>query len=446
MSNEILPLKYKSILSVALPMMVSGFIQSVVLITDSAFISRYSVEGFDAVGNAGLAYITFFMMLMGMSDGAQIIMARRIGENRLGAVGRQVSAAGLVLVTLAFVFFLVLETLIPKLIESTSLNQEVARLQGIYLNYRSFGLFFSMITLVLQAFYLAQGRTGLVLTAALITAGGNILLDYLLIFGIGFFPELGVAGAALASALADGLGMLFLLGVTLSSKRNTAFALFKGLKNIGTEIKELLKVGTPLLLQGFSALFTWTLFFTWIEQMGQYELTVSQNIRSLYFLAFVPIWGFASTTKTYISQYIGAGRQVDLPIIQRRIQRLTLLFLIVFFHGALLYPEALISLINPHQEYLAESSAILRLIIGSILIFGFVSVYFQTIHGSGNTVASMTVEMVSVAVYMLFVYLFIKVFTFEIYYVWTVEYIYFGTMGLLSIGYLRFFSWNQKII
>jgi Na+-driven multidrug efflux pump len=118
----------------------------------------------------------------------------------------------------------------------------------------------------------------------------------------------------------------------------------------------------------------------------------------------------------------------------------------VFFHGALLYPEALISLINPHQEYLAESSAILRLIIGSILIFGFVSVYFQTIHGSGNTVASMAVEMVSVAVYMLFVYLFIKVFKFEIYYVWTVEYIYFGTMGLLSIGYLRFFSWNQKVI
>jgi Na+-driven multidrug efflux pump len=255
-----------------------------------------------------------------------------------------------------------------------------------------------------------------------------------------------VAGAALASTIADGLGMAFLLSVTLISKSNVPFELFPSLKNIGIEIKELLKVGTPLLLQGFSALFTWTLFFTWIEQMGQFELTVSQNIRSLYFLAFVPIWGFASTTKTYISQYIGAGRQVDLPLIQRRIQRLTLLFLIVFFHGALLYPEALISLINPHQEYLAESSAILRLIIGSILIFGFVSVYFQTIHGSGNTVASMAVEMVSVAVYMLFVYLFIKVFKFEIYYVWTVEYIYFGTMGLLSIGYLRFFSWNQKVI
>lgn len=446
MSNEILPLKYKSILSVALPMMVSGFIQSVVLITDSAFISRYSVEGFDAVGNAGLAYITFFMMLMGMSDGAQIIMARRIGEERKAAVGRQVSAAGLVLAALAFVFFSILETIIPSLIEATSLNSKVAHLQGIYLNYRSFGLFFSMITLVLQAFYLAQGRTALVLTAALITAGGNIVLDYLLIYGIGFFPEMGVAGAALASTLADGLGMCFLLSVTITSKENQPFELFKGLKNIVTEIKELLKVGTPLLLQGFSALFTWTLFFTWIEQMGQYELTVSQNIRSLYFLAFVPIWGFASTTKTYISQYIGAGRQEDLPLIQQRIQRLTLLFLLLFFHGALLYPGALISLINPHQEFLAESSSILRLIIGSIMIYGFVSVYFQTIHGSGNTVASMTIEMVSVGIYMLFVFLFIKIFKFEIYYVWTVEYIYFGVMGVLSIVYLRFFKWNQKII
>lgn len=446
MSNEILPLKYKSILSVALPMMVSGFIQSVVLITDSAFISRYSVEGFDAVGNAGLAYITFFMMLMGMSDGAQIIMARRIGEERKAAVGRQVSAAGLVLAALAFVFFSILETIIPSLIEATSLNSKVAHLQGIYLNYRSFGLFFSMITLVLQAFYLAQGRTALVLTAALITAGGNIVLDYLLIYGIGFFPEMGVAGAALASTLADGLGMCFLLSVTITSKENQPFELFKGLKNIVTEIKELLKVGTPLLLQGFSALFTWTLFFTWIEQMGQYELTVSQNIRSLYFLAFVPIWGFASTTKTYISQYIGAGRQEDLPLIQQRIQRLTLLFLLLFFHGALFYPGALISLINPHQEFLAESSSILRLIIGSIMIYGFVSVYFQTIHGSGNTVASMTIEMVSVGIYMLFVFLFIKIFKFEIYYVWTVEYIYFGVMGVLSIVYLRFFKWNQKII
>lgn len=334
----------------------------------------------------------------------------------------------------------------PTIIQENALSTEVADLQGVYLKYRSFGLFFAMITLVLQALYLAQGRTRLVLSAALITAGGNIVLDYLFIYGIGIFPELGVAGAGLASALADALGMSFLLAVTLISRMNRPYELFQKKRNISAEVKALLKVGTPLMLQGFFALFTWTIFFVWIEQMGQFELTVSQNIRSLYFLAFVPIWGFASTTKTYISQYIGAGQQESIPLIQRRIQRLTLIFLLIFFHGAIIYPRALISIINPHHEFLAESSAILQLIIGSILIFGIVSVYFQTILGSGNTVASMTIEIVSVMIYMVFAYLFIKVFKFDIYYVWTVEYIYFGTMGALSLLYLYFFNWKQKKI
>ena len=446
MSSNLLPLSYKSILSVALPMMVSGFIQSIVLITDSAFISRYSIEGFDAVGNAGLAYITFYMMMLGMSDGAQILMARRIGESRSDQLGRILNATWIILGILAVIFFVVLTLYIPSWISSYSLNQEVARLQGEFLQHRSFALFFCMITLGFQSFYLARGKSWVVLISAIITASTNILFDYLLIFGIGIFPEMGVAGAATASTIADGLGMVFLVIFTIGAKENKSYNLFGSIKGVWFELKELISIGTPLLLQGFSALFSWTLFFTWIEQMGKYQLTVSQNIRSIYFLAFVPIWGFAGTTKTYISQYIGAAKQQELPRIQRRIQLLTLLFMLLTFHGAIFYPETLISIINPHEQYLKDSSAILRLIAGSILLYALVSVYFQTIHGSGNTVASMTIEIISVGIYTLSVYLFIKVWAFDIYHVWTVEYIYFGTMGLLSYLYLTLFSWNNKRI
>ena len=116
------------------------------------------------------------------------------------------------------------------------------------------------------------------------------------------------------------------------------------------------------------------------------------------------------------------------------------------FHGAVFYPETMISLINTHEEYLKESSSILRLVTGSILLYAMVSVYFQTIHGSGNTLASMTIEFISVGIYTCSVYVFIKVWSFDIYHVWTVEYIYFGTMGLLSYLYLKLFSWNNKRI
>ena len=89
----VLNIRYKTILSVAIPLMVSSFIQSIVLLTDASMISRYSTLAFDAVGNGGLIYVTLYMALVGMGDGAQIIMARRIGQNRPKEVSKLFSSS-----------------------------------------------------------------------------------------------------------------------------------------------------------------------------------------------------------------------------------------------------------------------------------------------------------------------------------------------------------------
>jgi len=441
-----LELRYKTILAVALPMMISGFIQSIVLITDAAFISRYSTEAFDAVGNGGLIYITMYMCLLGMGDGAQIIIARRIGEERPEAIGRIFGSSVLMNCLLATVLFGILYFIMPSAILGYSKNQEIAALQGDYIQIRSFALFFSMVTIAIQAFFLAKGRTVVVLIAALITALSNVFLDYGLIFGKIGLPEMGLKGAALASTIADGLGMLFLLVYLFFSDEKRKYRLFSHFSYNFQSMKELLKVGSPLMLQGFFALGTWTLYFTWLEQKGQFDLTVSQNIRSIYFLAFVPIWGFAGTTKTYISQYLGAKEFDKIPVIQRKIQLLTVGFLILTFHGAILYPEKLILMINPEEIYLQKSAEILQLISLSVLLFGIISVYFQTIHGSGNTLHSMLIEFFTVFIYTICSFLFIKYWNFDVYWIWTVEYIYFGVLGLLSILYLRYYPWKNKIV
>jgi Na+-driven multidrug efflux pump len=332
----------------------------------------------------------------------------------------------------------------PNWINQYAEQKEIARLQGIYLGQRSYALFFAMITLSIQAFFLAEGKSWVVLVSALLTASSNALLDYVLIFGELGFPEMGIKGAALASTSADAIGMLSMVGFLIFSKEQKKYKLLAYFKIEINSIKEVLKVGSPLLLQGFSALATWTLFFTWLEQKSTFDLTVSQNIRSIYFLAFVPIWGFAGTTKTYISQYLGAKKIDQIPLIQRKIQLLTVAFMLCTFHGALLYPEILIRMVNPAEAYVAKSAAILELIAVSILLFGFISVYFQTIHGSGNTLHSMLIEFFTVGVYTIFCYLFIKVWMLDVYWIWTIEYIYFGVLGIISITYLRKVNWQNK--
>src|SRR5574343_14843 len=441
-----LDLKYKTILKVAVPLMVSSFIQSVVLIADAAFLSRHSTLSFDAVGNAGFIYVTVFMALAGMGDGAQILIARRICQKNTDAIGRIFGTSILSHFIIALLLFLGIQFIMPDLLHSYSKHKDLADLQGNFIQIRSFALFFAMITLSIQAFFLATGKTWVVLVAAIITAASNILLDYLLIFGNWGLPAMGLEGAALANTIADGCGMTFLIIFLIFSKERKELELFSHFSINWPSFKELFKIGSPLMFQGFIALATWTVFFTWIEQMGKFELTVSQNIRSIYFLAFIPISGFAGTTKTYISQYLGKKDFGSLKTIQRRIQLLTFIFLFLVFHGALFYPRTMIQFINPAEAYLDKSAEIMRFVAGSIMIFGLVSVYFQTINGSGNTIVSFTIEFICVGVYIISAYLLIKVFKLDIFWIWSVEYVYFCALGLFSILYLRTFDWKNKIV
>ncbi|MEJ6775974.1 MAG: MATE family efflux transporter [Crocinitomicaceae bacterium] len=439
-----LDLRYRSILRMALPLMASTFIQSIVLITDSSFLSRHDTIAFDAVGNGGLIYITCFMALVGLSDGAQILMARRIGEkkeNRLARIfGTTIFANFLTSIILVGLIVFV----IPDIITGYAKNQEIASGQIDYLNIRVYGLFFAMVSLAINAYLMAVGKTTIVFISALFIAISNIGLDYILIFGTETIPMMGLKGAALASTLSDGIGMLFLLIALSLSAKQKKHKLFTELSYNFESFKEVIRIGSPIVLQGVIALSTWTVFFTWIEQIGEYELTISQTIRSLYFLAFVPVWGFGATTKTYVSQYIGKGDLTQVKIIIKRIQLLSLLFLFIFFHGAILYPETLIGLINPNEIYMKDTVEILRFVTGSVVIYSIGSVFFQTINGSGNTKFTFYIELIAVIVYIISAYIIIKIVDASIFWVWSVEYIYFISMGLFSVIYLKTFKWEKK--
>ena len=105
--------KYSTILKVALPLMVSSFIQSIVFLTDAAFLGRYDTLSYDASGNAGLIYITVFLALSGMGDGSQILIARRIGQKRLDTIGRIFGTSIITHFLLALVLFALYSSLCP---------------------------------------------------------------------------------------------------------------------------------------------------------------------------------------------------------------------------------------------------------------------------------------------------------------------------------------------
>jgi putative MATE family efflux protein len=442
--QQTLKTDYRSILVVALPLIVGNFIQSLVLITDMAFLSHLGDLEFDAAGNGGMVYITFYMIAVGLGDGMQISIARFLGQSDLVSIRRTFQNGLLTLLAFAIFFFLLLKMFIPSFFETFSNNESIASFQNDYIGVRSYSIFLGLLAYGMMSFLLAVGKTKIVFITSIVMSAVNVFGDYTLVFGKWGFPEMGVEGAALASVFAD-LSTVIILSVYFATQSwIKEYQLFNRFSFEWMRIKQLFKLSWPLMVQGFLSMGTWTVFFVMIEQMGQRDLEISQNIRAMYFLAFVPIFGFAATTKTYVSQLLGAGKHAEIALVQKKILILVVCTVLLFFHGALLYPEFLISMVNPRADVVNETALILRQIFPAVLIFAFTSVFYNTISGSGNTRVSLLIEFVCVFFYLLVAYIFIFQFDWYIGKVWYVEYIYFFLLALSSLIYLKFFDWKKK--
>ena len=197
------------------------------------------------------------------------------------------------------------------------------------------------------------------------------------------------------------------------------------------------------MFQGVISLSTWLVFFSMIEHMGPNDLEAAHNIRYMYFLAFVPIFGFAAATRTFVSNLVGQNRRDLIPKIQRKIAILSVLFILIIFHGSLFYPEKLIALVNQnpdiHSDVMQNSNNILRFVSGSIFIFAYVIVPFNSVSALGETKVLFLIELGAIVIYLFACYLFIERWQWNIVEVWLVEYIYFITLGVLSVVYLYYY-------
>ena len=167
------------------------------------FLYYRSEADFASIGFIGVFYLVVAAIGYGFSRGGQIIIARRMGENRVGEVGRTFYAMLYFELGLAIVMFLFMQFgcyyFFQLIIDSPVIFAKSLE----YLEYRSWGVFFSYVGVAIIALYTGVARTGFIIVDTLILAVVNIILNYALIFGKWGFPEMGIAGAGLASTIAE---------------------------------------------------------------------------------------------------------------------------------------------------------------------------------------------------------------------------------------------------
>ena len=426
--------------------MLSLLAQNIVGVTDTAFLGRVGEVELGASAIGGVFYLILYMVCFGFATGVQILIARRYGEKKDAAIGRIFDNSfyfiGLFSLLVTTVVFFYGSSFLRLVISS----EPVYEASSIYLKYRVIGLFFASSALLFRSFYTGISFTKYLSISAGIMAGLNILLDYLLIFGHGGFPQMGIKGAAIASSISEGFALLFFVWITAGNHKLKRYHLFKLVKPDLQIVRKTLGISIFVMAQFVLSFGSWFIFFMLVEKMGERSLAISNIIRSVYIFFMIPGWALCTVTSSLVSSAMGEGNVKNVMPLIFRMMKLSIIAITAIVLVAALVPKAVISIYTNNPALVEATIPSYYIILGALVVFSGMSVLFNGVLGTANTKVSLVIEAITLTAYLGFTWLVAVHLHLTIEVVWVAEYVYFFLIGSLSLWYLLKGNWRAKTI
>lgn len=436
----------KRFVLLSMPVMISFVAQNLIGIIDTAFISRLGEAALGGTAMASLVYFCIYTVGFGLSSGAQIIMGHRYGADRKDEIGHILGQSALLLALIGLGIALISAPFGKWLFSSLLSSPDVADKAVEYWSWRTIGFVFAFSASACRSFFVSTSDTKVLTYSSIVMSVVNIFLDYSLIFGHFGLPELGVKGAAIASVLAEVSGFLFYLIYIRSRVPLRLFGITRSeLFRWDTPlIRQLFDLSVYLMLQAFLSQSVWTIFFFFIESLGERELAIAAIIRSIYILLFIPINSYGTAVRSTVSHIYGAKRLDLLMPYLRRGVLISLSTVLVIVLVVNLFPLPLLSIFSDDPDLIREAIPSLRVVTVALTICSVGSVFFASVGSTGATKTVFNIEAASIALYLSYSAVLVYCFHAPVWLCFTVEILYYIWVAVLSIRYItRLLSQKQ---
>lgn len=423
--------------------MIGSAVQNFITLTDTIFLGRVGEVELGAIGLVGVFYLMIASIGYSFSKAGQIMIARRVGSEELDKIGTIFYSMLTFALFLAFWLFLFMQFGSDYFFALFINDPEIYKACIAYLDYRSVGIFFSYAGVIILALYTGVARTQVIIYNALMLGVANTVLNYGLVFGMWGFPEMGIAGAALASTCAEILAFAVFIGYIILDKKNRPYRLFHMPVVDVAIIKAQLRLSMPIVLQSVVGMGSWFVFFIIIEHMGKTELAISNIMRAVYLLFMIPCWGFASSINTLSSTLIGQSKQDEVFAVTTKTAILSL-GVTLFFAASMLYMPDVVLRVGTDNENLIQQSMRLTGVLTIILAFFSVgAIYFNGLVGTGATQKALVLQIFSVLVYLAYIYVSVHIFDCSLEVAWLAELVYWVVTLSTAVWYLRSDKWRH---
>jgi Na+-driven multidrug efflux pump len=305
---------------------------------------------------------------------------------------------------------------------------------------------FASITAMFRAFYVGTTQTKTLTLNSIVMVLSNIVFNWILIFGKLGLPALGITGAAIGSSLAELVSLIFFVIYTRVRCDRRKYGLDKAAGFEASELKEMMPVCSWTMIQHTISISTWFIFFLYIEHLGERALAISNITRSISGLMWVVLSAFAATCSTLVSNMIGEGHTEKVMSLVKRILKISYGILCVMIALVCIFPEAIARIYTDIPDLINASVPAIIVMTSSYLLNVGGQIYFQAVSGTGNTKTAFKLEMIALAVYMIYCTVIIEILKLDVAICWSAEHIYALALFLCSWIYMRSGRWKNRQI
>jgi MATE family multidrug resistance protein len=298
---------WRELLRIAWPLIINSGTFAVLNFSDRLFLSNYGVTEFRASLPAGILFFTLVCGFMALAGFVNTFVAQMWGSGDKEGCAKA-TAQGILFALISIPLIILITPLGLWFLRLSGHGPEILALEEQYFTILMWCGGGMTMSSALSSFFSGRGRTSVIMICNIAANGINVLLNYLLIFGIGIFPELGIAGAGWATVIGSWLSPLIFALLYFSKPVNEEFKTWKNLRFDPWLFKRMLRFGFPSGVHWFLDVAAFTVFVLLVGRMGPVAHIASNIALSINLVAFMPMIGMGIAASVLVGQYLGRNQ------------------------------------------------------------------------------------------------------------------------------------------
>jgi len=374
----------RAIILLAVPMVLEMLMESVFAVVDIFWVAHVSPDAVATVGLTESMLTIAYTVAMGLSIGVTAMVARRIGEkNPEGAAEAAVQGIALGVIVAAIVGVAGV-LLAPKLLCLMGASDTVIATGQTYTRIMLGGNIVILLLFLVNAIFRGAGDAAIAMRVLWLANWINIILGPLLIFGIGPFPRLGVTGAAIATTIGRGTGVLYQIYRLWRRDGRIVIQRYQiALKP--AVMKTLLRLSGTGTFQVFVGMASWIGLTRINASFGTDALAGYQIAIRIIIFALLPSWGLANAAATMVGQALGAGKPERGEEAVWRAALYNVVFLGVAGLIFVIFATPIAHIFTSDPTVAAIAADCLRIISYGYLFYAYGMVLTNSFNGAGDT-------------------------------------------------------------